>query len=216
MILTADDLADFQVRIVGAGSHVVSGHGIAAQQREVFNIVGFLRLGTVHSILKFHGTAFPTRHPEAQNKGFPSGGARIAFSHAQFAHPRISHPLTTFVFLFRIHRARLRRREVAISVAFFKYRLSHPPMQIKPFTLAILFIPSQAQPVQPFKNRIERSFAIAFHIGIVDAQNHGAAVTTCVHPVEDESSGTTNVQITGRRWGKTYSEHENFRIAGPL
>ena len=42
VVLAADDVADAQIGVVGAGGQVIGGHAVAAQQREILDIGGGL------------------------------------------------------------------------------------------------------------------------------------------------------------------------------
>ena len=80
-------------------------------------------------------------------------------------------------------------------------------MQIEPLGLAIQLVPPKIEPLQPVEDGIERSLRIAFDVGIVNAQHHGAAVVARVQPVEDEGACTADVQIPRWRGGETDSKH---------
>ena len=42
-----------------------------------------------------------------------------------------------------------------------------------------------------------------FPVGVFNSQQHLPAIGTGKQPVEQGSTGTPDVQVTGRRWGKT-------------
>src|ERR1700719_2947116 len=54
MILSADDMADAQVYVIGAGCHVIRGHPVAAEQREILNVGCGFRLGSVDSVCELN------------------------------------------------------------------------------------------------------------------------------------------------------------------
>ena len=81
-------------------------------------------------------------------------------------------------------------------------------MQSQPVRLPILLVPLKAQPFQTFENRRQRLLGVAFQIGVVDPQYHGAPVTAGVEPVEYKSARAADVQIARRRRRKPQSEHE--------
>ena len=76
------------------------------------------------------------------------------------------------------------------------------------FGLAILFVPTQIEPLQALENRIERGLRIALDVGVVNAQDHRPVVVPGVEPVENEGSRAANMQIARRRGGETNSQHE--------
>ena len=59
--------------------------------------------------------------------------------------------------------------------------------------------------MQSFKDGVQRCFGIALDIGVVDAQDHGSAVVAGVQPIKDESTGATDVEISGRRGSEANS-----------
>ena len=80
-------------------------------------------------------------------------------------------------------------------------------MQRQPLRLPVLLVPPQIQPVQPVKDGIERRLRVALDIRVVNAQDHRAAVTARVQPVEDEGARAPNVQKTSGRRRKAHSKH---------
>ena len=72
-------------------------------------------------------------------------------------------------------------------------------MQGQALGLAILLVPAQIEPAQPIEDGIERGLRIALDVGIVDAQDHGAAVVAGVEPIEDERARAADVQKAGGR-----------------
>src|ERR1700683_3823268 len=80
-------------------------------------------------------------------------------------------------------------------------------MQPEPLRLPILLIPPQIQPVQPFEDGIERSLRVALDIGVVNPQDHGAALVARIEPVEDERARAPYVQKSSGRRCKPYAKH---------
>ena len=99
------------------------------------------------------------------------------------------------------------RREVAIGQALLEDRLGRLPMQRQALGLAVLFVPAEIQPAQPFEDGIERGFGVALDVGVVDAQDHGAAVAAGVQPVEDERARAADVEKARGRGRKADSKH---------
>ena len=83
VILAADDVADAEIGVVGAGGEVVGGHPVPqphrrrpvggdpgrTQQGEVFHLVGELGLLAVNAIDKAEGTAFTAGDAIAKGEG---------------------------------------------------------------------------------------------------------------------------------------------------
>src|SRR6185437_5246190 len=106
----------------------------------------------------------------------------------------------------------VRRRKVAIGEPFLVDRIGHGFVRRQPLRLLVEFVPTEVQPRQPFEDRIERGFGIPLYVRIVDAQNEGAVIVSCVQPVEDESARAADMQKPCRRGRKTNSEHGNLSI----
>src|SRR5262245_43756190 len=122
----------------------------------------------------------------------------MTFLRRKPAHLRIEKPF-----------ARARRRKIPIGKSLVEDRLRRRPMKPEPLRLLILLIPAEVEPPKSFEDRIERSFGIAFDIGIVDAQNHGPAIPAGVQPIENECSSASDVQKARRRRRKPDSGHES-------
>ena len=88
MVLAADDVADAEVGIVGAGGQVVGRHAVAAQQGEVFDVGGGFGLVAVDAVGEAHVRDGVAGDAEAQGEGFAGGGAAVAFRGGEIAHIR--------------------------------------------------------------------------------------------------------------------------------
>ena len=78
MILTANDVADAKVGIVGARGQVIGRQAVTAQQGEVLDLVGQLALLPIHAIHKSQRPPLAARHAIAQRKRLPRRGAGVA------------------------------------------------------------------------------------------------------------------------------------------
>ena len=174
MVLAADDVTDAQVGIVRAGRQVIGRHAIAAQEREVLDIRRGFGLLAVDGVAKADVGGAVAGHTEAQHKRLSGRGAPVALGGGKLAHVRIEQPRA-----FAAHRfggAGIGRREVAVREALPEDRLRGFLMHGEAFGLAVLLVPPEIEPAQPIEDGIERGLRIAFDVGIVDAQDHGAAV----------------------------------------
>ena len=201
MILPAHDVADPQIHIVRAGSQMIGGRAVTAQQREVFDIVGRFRLFAENGVGESDYFTV-ARNPEAQHEGLAGGGTAVGLL-TQHVARRIAFDGAKGLVRF------LRRRgEIPIREAFRENRLRQLLMQRQSLGLPVLLIPSEAQPVQPREDGLQRFFCVSLQIRVVNAQDHSAAIPPRVKPVENEGARTPDVQIA--RWGgrKPNSEHE--------
>ncbi len=167
------------------------------KQGEVFYIGGRLSLLAIDGIAETDVLNLLARHAETQDERLPSRGAPVAFSGGELAHAGIRQPGPLGAR--RFARLGRRGREIAIRHAFVENGLRDCLMDSQPFGLAILLVPSEIQPAQPIENGIERGLRVALDVGVVNAQDHSAAVVTRVEPVENERARTTDVEKAGGR-----------------
>src|SRR5579864_1577453 len=79
MVLSANDVADAQVGVVGAGGQVIRGHTVGPQQGEVLDVGGGLYLLTIDGVGETNHLSALARHAKAQGKRLTRSGAAIAF-----------------------------------------------------------------------------------------------------------------------------------------
>ena len=103
---------------------------------------------------------------------------------------------------------RLRGREVAIGQALGEDRFGQLAVQAEPLGLLVLFVPLQAEPAQSFKDGLHAGVGVALDVGVVEAQDHGAAVVAGVEPVEDEGSRAAHVEKTCGGGREAHSQHK--------
>src|SRR5271154_4038513 len=75
VVLTAYDVADAEVDVIGAGSQVIGWRAIAAEKREVFDIGGGFRLLAVDMVCKADVFGCIARNAESQNELLAGCGA---------------------------------------------------------------------------------------------------------------------------------------------
>jgi len=79
MVLAADDVADAEIDVVGAGGQVVGGHAVGTEEGEVFDVVGGFDLLAVDGVVEANGLGGATGDAEAEGEGLSGGGAAVAF-----------------------------------------------------------------------------------------------------------------------------------------
>src|SRR5262250_3474368 len=92
MVLAADDVADLEVDVIRAGSEMVGGHAVAAQQSEVFNVVGGLDLVSIDGVAEPDALTRSARHAEAQRERLSGGSTAVAFLARKLAHAGVEEP----------------------------------------------------------------------------------------------------------------------------
>src|SRR5437879_2116829 len=86
MVLSADDVADTEVDVVGTGGEVVGGHAVRTEEREVFDVVGGLGLVAIDRVSEMDLFACPPWNTEPEGEGLSRCGSAIAFGTGKFAH----------------------------------------------------------------------------------------------------------------------------------
>src|SRR5579862_5212903 len=203
MVLAADDVADAQVGIVGAGGQMVGRIAIRAEQGKIFDISTGLHLFAVNGIGEANNLAALARNAEAKGKRLSSGRAAVAFLTREFPHPRIKQPSSLSSRSFAV--AGMGWREIAVSQAFLESRLCYLAMQGSAFGLFVLFVPAESQPLQAFENGVDRGVGIPLHVGVIQPQNHRSAIPAGVQPVENEGASAADVEKSRRRWSKAHA-----------
>jgi hypothetical protein len=209
MVLPANNVADAQIDVVSTRSEVVGGHAIGAEQRKVFNVIGGFDLLAVDGVIEANLFAGTPRNTETEGERFSGGSAAIALGARKFAHSGIKEPGLTRAGSFAF--AGVSGGEIAICQAFLKDAVGYLAMQSQALGLLVLFIPPEIEPAQTLENGVHRSVGIALDVGVIEAEDHGSSIVAGIKPVEDEGSGTANVQKTSRRRREANAKH-NFRV----
>src|SRR6202521_4338544 len=92
MVLSADDVADTEVDVVGAGGEVVGGHAVRTEEREVFDVGGGFDLLAVDRVSEADLFGCPPGNTEAKGEGLSSRGSAITFGAGEFAHAGVEEP----------------------------------------------------------------------------------------------------------------------------
>ena len=99
--------------------------------------------------------------------------------------------------------------EVAIGEALGEDGLGHLAVQGKPLGLLVLLVPGEAEPAQAVEDGVDAGVGVALDVGVVQTQDHGAAVVAGVEPVEDEGARTAHMEKAGGRGRESDSEHKD-------
>src|ERR1700686_385254 len=92
MVLSADDVADTEVDVVGTGGEVVGGHAVRTEEREVFDVAGGFDLLAIDRVSEADLFACPSGNAEAEGEGLSRRGSAIAFGAGKFAHAGVEEP----------------------------------------------------------------------------------------------------------------------------
>src|ERR1700722_4384053 len=184
---------------------MISRHAVGAQQREVLDIVGGFDLLSVDRVIKANLFVRATRNAEAEREGFSRCGATVAFGATKLAHAGVEQPGLIGSGFLAV--AGMSRSEVAIGESFLKDGVGDLAMEAETLRLLVFLIPTEIEPAQTFKNRVDRGVRIALDIRVIEAENHGSTVVAGVEPVEDESPGAADMQKTSGRWRESNAKH---------
>src|SRR5579871_555054 len=139
MILAADNMADAQVGIIGAGSEMIGRHAVGAKKGEVLDVGGRLRLLPVNCIAEAHHLAGIAGNAKAHREGFTGGGAAITLLAREFEHVSVKEPCPLRSGFLAI--AGVGRSEVAVGQSFLKDSVGHGAVQSSAFGLFVLLVP---------------------------------------------------------------------------
>jgi len=64
------------------------------------------------------------------------------------------------------------------------------------------FVPVEAEPAEAAQDDIDGFLGVAGGIGVLDAEDEGAAGVASVEPVEEGGAGASDVEVAGGRGGK--------------
>src|SRR6185436_20039062 len=103
--------------------------------------------------------------------------------------------------------ASVSRRKIAIRHPLLKDGLRRLTVRCDTLRRPVILIPSEPEPLEAFKDRLQRGLGDPPGIGIVDAEDHGPGVVPRLEPVKDESTRTSDVQKASGRRRKTHSKH---------
>src|SRR5260370_559070 len=92
MVLSADDVANTKVDVVGAGGEVVGRHAVRTEKREVFDVGGGFELLAVDRVSEADLFSCPPGNTEAKGKGLSRRGAAVALRAGKFAHAGVEEP----------------------------------------------------------------------------------------------------------------------------
>src|SRR3954454_19981391 len=202
MFLTAEDMGNAQIGVIGARRHVIGRHAGRAEQGEILKVAGPLSYRPVDKISYNDLCTRLSRHTEAQHEWFTRAGPAIALFAREVAHARIVEPSPIQIFRYRSG-----RREVPVREALLNDGPSGLAMKVAALRLPIELVPAELEPLKARVDGIERTLGVAVDVRIVDAENNRPFLVTRIQPVEDEGSCAAYVKVTGRRWRKADSCH---------
>src|ERR1039458_7560949 len=202
MVLTANDMTDTQIHVVGTGGEVVGGHAVGAEEREVFDVIGGFDLLAVDRVGETHLFSQAARDAETKGEGLSGGGSAVALGAGEFAHPGVEQPGligTGFFAVVDLASSGVGRGEIAIRQSPLKDRVGDLAMQGNALGLLVLLVPPEVEPAQTFEDGVDGGFGVALDIRVIQAEDHGSSIATGVEPVEDEGAGTPSEQSTPSR-----------------
>src|SRR5208337_1554650 len=144
--------------------------------------------------------------------GFSGSGPAVAFGTGEVAHAGVEEPGLIGAGFFAVVYLETRGvsgGKVAVRQALLKDGIGDLAVQGQAFGLLVFFVPPEVEPAQTIEDGVDRGIGIALDVCVIEAEDHGSSVMTGVEPVEDEGTGTANVQETGGGRRKSNTKH-NF------
>ena len=154
VILPANDVADAQIGIVGAGGQVVGRHAVAAQQGEIFDIGGGFRLLAVDRDRRSAPRARVSRGTRKRSANGSPAAARRSLSSRGISRISALNSQVPCAPDFSLS-VPLRGREIAIGQPFWKIASATGAVQSQALGLLVLLVPAEIEPAQPFENGID-------------------------------------------------------------
>ncbi len=199
MVVAADHVGDVHVMVVDHDGKIISRGAVAAQDHEVVEIlVG--KDDTPLDAVFDHRLAL-ARRLEADRRR--NAGRRLAMIPVTPS-AVIAGSATLGAGALAHGGELLRARVAAIGLPFGKQLLRHLAVAFRARHLIEgLAVPLEVEPAQAVENGEDRSFRGARLVGVLDAQQHLAALGACVEPIEEGSPGAADMQIARGRGRKT-------------
>ena len=204
VVVAADDAADAHVHVVHHHGEVVGGRAVAARE---------------HQVVEFAVAEGDVAADEVVHHHFAVGGVAKTHHRRRVARRRRGEiPAAAVVArLFLARELRLApggeifgRAVAAVGVAGIQQVIEHLPVSVEALGLVERpLVVVQTQPGHAFQDGVDRFLGGALAVGVLDAQDEGAAVVARVQPGEQRRAGATDVQIAGGTWGEAAADaHE--------
>ena len=200
-------MGDAHAGVVGHDGEVVGGGAVAPEDHEVLDLAVVEAQVAVHHVAPFGG---PVGDKKPHREGLPAScpavtlfrgdsGRQIARQTGHRAGTR-GHGLVADPGEF------LLGREVAVgpSLAQETKRVGTVPLHAIGLEDGLL-VPVDSQPGEPAQDRLHMLRTAAIAVGVLDAQEEGAAVSARQQPVEERRAGPADVKVSRRRGSKPES-----------
>ena len=212
VVVTANDVGDAHQCVVHHGGEVVGGGTVGAEDDEVVELLGVEGDLTMDGVVD-HDVAAVLGHLDAQNVGLTGIDAGLGLLRREVA-------ATALVALERVLAGLgglavggqlLGRAEAGIGLTLCEQALGGLLVKIQSLGLGVgakiaadlgALVPVEAKPAHGAQDDLGVLVGGAGRVGVVDAQDEGAAVGTGEGPVVDGGAGAADVQLAGGRGRK--------------
>ncbi len=195
MVVAADDVGDAHVVVVDHDREHVGRRAVRAQQHEIVEVLVLPDHAPLHLILD-RGLARERRlEPD---RGLRTGRrvAGIAIAPA----PIIKLCAPFFARLLSHLGKLIRGRIATVRMPGRQQSLDHRAVTVDTGELIDgLAVPIEAEPGQSVENGVDRRRGRALAVGILDPQQHLAAVAASIEPIEQRSARPTDMEKSGGR-----------------
>jgi hypothetical protein len=207
VVLAADHMADRHVDVVTDDDEVVERRAVRTQEGEVFRVLVLALLGSVDAVLEHRG-AVALGHQESQREGLACGGAAVGLFTRQGTRRDIALPralLRVRLLALGLHLGHGRERAIGLARGQKLGRdltMTLDAVALEEGTL----VPVEPQPLQALEDALRVLVRRPFLVGVLDAEDVGAAVLLCIEPVEKGGAAASDVEVAGRRGGETNTD----------
>ena len=207
MVVAADDVGDAHECIIHDGREVVGGRAVGAEDHEVIELLGVEGDLAVDGVVD-HDVAAILGHLDTQDVGLAGVDARLGLLRREVAAAALValEGVLTGLGGLAVGRQLLGRAEAGIRFALGEQALGGLLVEVQALGLRIgaevaadlgALVPVEPQPAHGAQDDLGVLLGGARGVGIVDAQDEGAAVGA--GPVVDGGAGAADVQLAGGR-----------------
>src|SRR6266705_724401 len=214
MIVATDYVRDVHVEVVYDDPEVVGGNAVGTKEHQIIELRVRHGNRAFDDVVK-NNVAFVRVAKANDRSPVPRRHEPCGFRALRTPAPVVAGLLTAGA-LALAHRIELfLGRPAMVSLSPRDEFFRDLPVARKPLHLKErAFVPVEPEPAHRVEDRLHRSFGRALEIGILDAQDEFAAVLSGVRPGEERGPRPADMEVAGRAWGKTGSDHRRVSNRG--
>ena len=215
VVVAADDVCDPHVRVVAYDSEVVGGRAVGAHDDHVVHYVGGEGDVPVHGVVELDG-AVVKRHLQAPNMRFTCVDAALRLGGVDVAARAVVSRVAAFL-RFRLRALlveQLLRAEAGVNRPAVLQALERGLVGVEALGLEVrarvaadlgTLVPVEVEPLHGVQDDLDVLFGRALGVGVLDAQDEGAAHRAGECPVIDCGARAADVQAPSGRGCEAYA-----------